>query len=219
MAMFSAILNWAARSRNSSRNLLAAALIVLAGASASAASAAPAEDGPRFVITMPAALHPAPLTGRVYVALSKTASPEPREGAGGLAESVPFFGKDVTALRAGEPVVINGDVEGYPTLRLRDLPAGDYYAQAILSVYTRFPRADGHVIWAHNDQWEGQQFGLSPGNLVSRVVRVHLDPKSAATFTLPLARALPPIALPPDTPWVKHIKIQSALLTKFWGVP
>jgi hypothetical protein len=183
------------------------------------ASAALAGDGPRFVVTMPAGLHAAPITGRVYVAISKDATREPREGAGGLAESVPFFGKDIHALRAGEPVVIDGDIEGYPTPRLRDLPAGDYYVQAILSVYTRFPRADGHVIWAHNDQWEGQQFGLSPGNLVSRVVRVHFDPKSSATFTLPLARALPPIALPPDTAWVKHVKIQSALLTKFWGVP
>ena len=30
---------------------------------------------------------------------------------------------------------------------------------------------------------------------------------------------LPPVEVPPDTKWVKHIKIQSALLTKFWGQP
>jgi len=29
----------------------------------------------------------------------------------------------------------------------------------------------------------------------------------------------PPIDLPPDTKWVKHIKIQSKLLTAWWGRP
>ena len=44
--------------------------------------------------------------------------------------------------------------------------------------YTKFSRADGHVIWVHNDQWEGQQFNTSPGNLVSDVQRVHWDPQA-----------------------------------------
>jgi hypothetical protein len=30
---------------------------------------------------------------------------------------------------------------------------------------------------------------------------------------------IPPVEVPPDTPWVKHIKIQSEMLTKFWGHP
>jgi hypothetical protein len=56
------------------------------------------------------------------------------------------------------------------------VPAGDYYVQAMLEPYTKFSRADGHVIWVHNDQWEGQRFNISPGNLVSEVERVHWDP-------------------------------------------
>jgi hypothetical protein len=117
--------------------------------------------------------------------------------------------------------VIDASTPGYPsqTPTLAGVPAGDYYAQAILSVYTRYHRADGHVIWAHQDQWEGQEFGLSPGNLVSRVLRVHVDAAQGVTIRLPLARVLPPVALPPDTVWVKHIKIRSRLLTAFWGVP
>ena len=55
------------------------------------------------------------------------------------------------------------------------MPAGDYYVQALLNIYTEFHRADGHVIWAHMDQWEGQQFSRSPGNLYSEVRKVHLD--------------------------------------------
>ena len=48
--------------------------------------------------------------------------------------------------------------------------------QALVNVYTEFHRADGHTIWAHMDQWEGQQFNKSPGNLYSEVHKIHLDP-------------------------------------------
>ena len=68
---------------------------------------------------------------------------------------------------------------GFPYESLAQMPAGDYYAQAMLVPYTKFSRADGHVIWVHNDQWEGQHFNTSPGNLVSDVQRVHWDPKLA----------------------------------------
>ncbi len=34
-----------------------------------------------------------------------------------------------------------------------------------------------------------------------------------------LSKVIPPIDVPPDTAWVKRIKIQSQLLTKFWGHP
>ena len=50
----------------------------------------------------------------------------------------------------------------------RTSPPGEYFVQALLNVYTRFPRADGHVIWAHMDQWEGQQFNRSPGQPLQR---------------------------------------------------
>jgi hypothetical protein len=86
-------------------------------------------------------------------------------------------------------------------------------------VYTEFHRADGHTLWLHDDQWEGQQFNRSPGNLVSDVHRVHLDPTKGDTIRLELTRVLPPIELPSDTKWVKHIKIQSKLLTAWWGRP
>ena len=37
----------------------------------------------------------------------------------------------------------------------------------MLNVYTTFHRADGHVVKMHMDQWEGQDFPVSPGNLYS----------------------------------------------------
>jgi hypothetical protein len=108
---------------------------------------------------------------------------------------------------------------GYPLKSVRELPAGDYYVQALLNVYTRFQRADGNIIWAHMDQWEGQQFNRSPGNLYSAVRRFHLDPLAGYEIRLTLDQTIPPIQMPADTAYVKHIKIQSKLLTQFWGQP
>ena len=36
---------------------------------------------------------------------------------------------------------------------------------------------------------------------------------------LSLARVFPPVQVPADTKWVRQLKIQSPLLTKFWGHP
>jgi hypothetical protein len=182
-------------------------------------SPAPKAAGARFAVVLDPGVRPGPITGRVFIALSRYPMPEPRVLAGNLATSVPFFGVDVQQFNAGDTAVIDSGTPGYPRAALNDIPAGDYYVQAILSVYTRYHRADGHVIWAHQDQWEGQEFGLSPGNPVSAVMRIHFDPQSNATHTVHLSRVLPPIVPPPDTAWVKHVKIRSALLTKFWGVP
>jgi putative esterase len=187
-------------------------LVLTRGASAAA-------QGPRVEITVAAALRAAPATGRMYVFVSRGNDVEPRLQVRHESDCTPFFGVDVTALAAGTPGVIDGATLGYPVASLRDIPAGDYYVQGLLNVYSEFRRADGHTLWLHDDQWEGQQFNRSPGNLVSEVRKVHLDPARGDTIRLELTRALPPVELPPDTKWVKHIKIQSKLLTAWWGRP
>ena len=48
---------------------------------------------------------------------------------------------------------------------MADLPAGDYWVQPFVNVYSEFKRADGHVLWMHDDQWEGQNWLRSPGNI------------------------------------------------------
>src|SRR5262249_41528315 len=59
----------------------------------------------------------------------------------------------------------------------------------------------------------------SPGNLVGDPVRVRFDPASSEPITLTASRAIPPIQPPADTELVRHVKIQSAILTKWWGHP
>ncbi len=169
----------------------------------------------RFGLSFAASAHAGPITGRIFLIVTRAAEPEPRL----QLFDVPVFATDVSLLKAGEAVGIDSRTPGYPLDTLADLPAGDYYAQALLNVYTEFPRADGHTVWTHMDQWEGQDMARSPGNLVSEPQPLRLDPQSGQTLRLELNRVIPPIEIPADTEWVKRFKIQSRLLSDFWGQP
>ena len=214
------------------RSLLLIATLTAAGALPAAAApthphpapsarpaAAAAAESPRFEITFPASVHAAPITGRVFIAIGHDSTPEPLANAGSFTNSSPLFGVDVSQLAPGQPAVIDASTLGYPLASLTDIPAGDYWVQAVMNVYTEFPRADGHTIWAHMDQWEGQNFVTSPGNLVSAPMRIHFDPHAASDVKISLTQVNPPVQVPPDTKWVKHVKIKSELLSKFWGHP
>ena len=172
----------------------------------------------RFKVTLPAGQTQS-ITGRVFVIVSRVDNPEPRLQVGSWRSHTEFLGRDVQALQPGQFTMLDALTPGYPFRSVRELPAGDYYVQALLNIYTPFHRQDGHTIWAHMDQWEGQQFNKSPGNLYSDVRRFHLDPLSGYEIQLSLDRKIPPVQVPPDTKYVKHIKIQSRLLTQFWGQP
>src|SRR5262249_60250542 len=96
---------------------------------------------------------------------------------------------------------------------------GAYYVAAVGVPYSEFRRADGHVVWMHDDQWEGQRWNRAPGTLYSAVEKVHIDPAAGGVVKLVAARRVPPVDIPPDTKYVKRIKFQSPMLTKFWGRP
>ncbi len=192
-------------------------IIVIGFCLLACAGVAGAADKLTFEISFPVAVHQQPITGRVFVIISKDKERDPRLQAGSWGDTSPLFGTDVNQLKPDESAIIDSTTLGYPPQSLTDIPAGDYHVQALMNVYTEFHRSDGHVIWAHMDRWEGQQFNISPGNLYSETQDVHLDPKTGYTLKLSLTKVIPPIELPADTAWVKHIKIQSKLLTKFWG--
>ncbi|HEX5432807.1 MAG TPA: alpha/beta hydrolase-fold protein [Candidatus Angelobacter sp.] len=195
------------------------ALAVAVSSLAAFSRARAATPNLKFEISFSTSAHNKPITGRVYVMLANEQEPEPRLQVGSWGSHPPFFGVDVSRLRPGQPAVIDESTLGFPTRSLRDVPAGDYYVQALVNVYSEFHRSDGHSIWAHMDRWEGQQFNSSPGNLYSKVERVHLDPATGFDIKLSLTQVIPPVEVPNDTAWVKHIKIQSKLLSRFWGCP
>ena len=173
----------------------------------------------QVTVTLDRSVATGPTTGRLFIIFGRTDTREPRFQAGSYGGSVPFYGMDVEGWRPGTPAIVGPHVLGFPFEDLTHMPAGDYYAQAVLNVYTRFHRADGHTVWVHADQWEGQHWSSSPGNLVSDVVKVHFDPKAPDVVRLALTKKLPPVTMPVDTRWVKHIRIQSGMLSKFWGAP
>jgi len=69
------------------------------------------------------------------------------------------------------------------------------------------------------DQWEGQNWRRSPGNLYSTPVKITIDPQRNQLVRLTCDQAIPPATLPPDTEHVKRITVESRILTKWWGHP
>jgi hypothetical protein len=203
------------------RRFVVAVLLAIAVAMGGAVGAgAPVTgDGLRFEITFAASARSEAVTGRVYVAISRESTPQRPPIQQASPTGVPLFGKAVEALRPGETVIIDGSAFGHPLQSLRDLPEGEYWVQAFVNVYDKFARADGHTIWLHMDQWEGQQWNRSPGNLYSEPARMRIDPASGGAVKLVCDKTIPRIDVPADTEYVKHIKFASATLSKWWGHP
>src|SRR5262249_60603791 len=84
---------------------------------------------------------------------------------------VPFFGRDVERLEPEKIVALDGTDLGTPVDSLDEIPPGDYYVQAVVVVYTEVRRADGHVVWMHDDQWGGQRWNPTAGTLYSSVAK------------------------------------------------
>jgi hypothetical protein len=172
-----------------------------------------------FTVSFPAARSAAALDGRVLLILSTDFSREPRShvDADEPLASPYVFGLNVEALAAGHPVVFDDSAFGWPAAKLSKLPAGDYFVQAVLNRYETFHLADGRVLKLAPDQGEGQQWAKKPGNLYSIPQRLHLDPAHPRRMTLSLDQVIGPLAQKSDTEFVRHIRIRSELLSRFWG--
>ena len=172
--------------------------------------------GPRFEVTVPPTVRGGAVTGRVYVMVARDNDREPRLQIGRT--GTPFFGRDVEMLPPGRAAVLDVTDLGTPVASLKDLPPGDYWVQGFVNVYSEFTRADGHTVWMHDDQWEGQHWNVSPGNLYSLPRKVQVGP-AMETVKLVADQVIPPVQVPPDTEFVQRFKIQSPMLSKFWGRP
>ena len=196
---------------------LASAGIVFAAVTALAPSSSPRL---RFTVTYAGDKSAAPLDGRLLVMLSKDPTAEPRtQIRESVLKSQQIFGVDVEGWKAGSPAAVEGDVLGFPVERLDAIPPGTYQVQALLHRYETFRRADGHVVKLPMDRGEGQQWNKAPGNLYSTPSRSRSRPGNPPSFAIELDQTIPPIAEPETTKYVRHERIQSEKLTKFWGRP
>lgn len=175
--------------------------------------------GGRFSISFAGTLSSEPLDGRLILLISSNDEAEPRFQLSDGLDTQLGFGIDVEDWSAGQPAVFTDTVFGYPLRSIADIPPGDYYVQALLHGYETFNLANGHTVQLPMDQGEGQQWNRSPGNLYSTPKKVTIDPASVQTISLTLDQKIPPIKEPEDTKYVKHIRIQSKLLSEFWGRP
>ncbi len=203
--------------------LLRPGTVILASiALASVVALSPRAEGSkvRFAVTYAADKSAAPLDGRLLLLLSTDKTEEPRAQISDNAlRSQQVFGIDVDGWKSGTEAVFEGDVLGYPTVSLAEVPPGTYQVQALLHRYETFRRADGHTVKLPMDRGEGQQWSKAPGNLFSTPREITLDPARAETIRIALDQVIPPIPDPPTTNYIKHEKILSERLTKFWGRP
>ena len=196
-------------------------LLLLPAFSASAqVSSDKASNRLRFEISFPESLSSEPLDGHILLGISTDPSSEPRfQLREEEAFSAQFFGLDVDGWKPGAAAVIDSLSLGYPLMSLEQLPAGDYYVQAVLNIYEIFHRADGYSVRLPPDKGEGQKWNRKPGNLFNKPLRVHLDPQQAGAVRIQLSEKIPPVEPPKDSKYIKHIRIESPLLTTFWGRP
>ena len=205
---------------NSLMRFAAGAAMVCAMASSPPAGAAGAVNrGNSFTINFAAARSPGPLDGRVILLLSRDFTREPRShvAAEEPLASPYLFGLNVEGWVPGRAVVMDDAAFGWPSRRLSDVPAGDYWVQAVLNRYETFHLVGGRTLKLAPDKGEGQQWALKPGNLYSAPVRMHLDAAHPAKNALLLDREIPAIERKQDTEFVRHIRIRSELLSRFWG--
>jgi hypothetical protein len=170
-----------------------------------------------FSLTYAAAADPGPLDGRLLLIVARNETPEPRfqtsPGLGGAQ----IFGMDVDGWTPGAAARIDASVFGFPHSSLAEVPAGDYWVQAVLHEYDTFERAVGPPVKLPMDRGEGQNWRRAPGNLYSTPRLVRFDPAEGAAIEIVLDQVIPPIEKPEDTDYIRHVEIRSELLSEFWG--
>ena len=173
---------------------------------------------PQFSIAFTKQRSDKPLDGRMLLLLSTDPSEEPRMQINDTPRTQMVFGIDIDGLKPEESVFVDEKAWGYPLRSLRDVPPGEYYVQALLHRYETFHRADGKVVKLPMDRGEGQHWNIAPGNLYSKPVKITIT-KNNTPVRIVLDQEIPPISAPADTRYVRHIRIQSELLSNFWGRP
>src|SRR5712692_11339572 len=91
----------------------------------------------RFDVSFIPQIHDGPITGRAFVMVTRSIDkvPEPRLQIGRT--GIPFFGRDVERLEPEKIVTIDAGDLGTPLDSIADIPAADYFVQAVVVVYVQ----------------------------------------------------------------------------------
>ncbi len=207
---------------------------------APAAAKKPAQPSTlRFEVSFPKEQSAMPLDGHILLLISTNNEREPRfQLSFNTVDSQQGFGVDVDQLAPETAAVVDDSTLGYPAESLKDIREGDYWVQAVINIYETFHLSNGHTVRLPPDKGEGQHWQTKPGNLYSKPQKIYLDPKSPQAIRISLTEKIPPVEdnakevdsllgwdgsndqhVIADNKWVKHIRLQSDVLTKFYGRP
>ncbi|MDL5047708.1 hypothetical protein QQ054_16960 [Oscillatoria amoena NRMC-F 0135] len=173
----------------------------------------------KFLISFTNELSHQAQDGRLLLMLANNDKSEPRNQITDALSTQLVFGVDVEGMKPGDEIVVNASAFGYPIQSLADVPAGEYYVQALLNRYETFNLKTGHTVKLPPDQGEGQQWNSKPGNLYSTPMKLSVDPSKKETINMVMDQKIPPVTEPKNTKYIRHLKIQSKLLSEFWGRP
>ncbi len=168
-----------------------------------------------YNITIADDLIDTPLDGRLLLLISTNDKAEPRFQVSDNTGTQLVYGMDVNGMTPGTTLIFDNESFGYPLENLSDIPAGDYYVQALLHKYETFNLSTGHTVKLPMDDGEGQHWNTSPGNLLSKPMKIFIGP--GENINIKLTEIIPPIIPPRDTKYIKHVKMKSEKLSKFWG--
>jgi len=175
--------------------------------------------GQLFSVLLPDSLSKKPLSGRLLLIFSIDSTSEPRFQIEDGPNSQLIFGMDVDNWKPSTVINFTNSSFGYPIENLKKVPAGNYNVQVVFHIYETFHRKDGHVVKLPMDRGEGQHWNQAPGNLYSVPKKIKFNPLAKNINLLKFDKIIQPIKQPEDSKYVKHIKIQSKLLSEFWGTP
>ncbi len=154
--------------------------------------------------------------GRLILLLSQSKEIEPRFSLTDNHNTQIGFGMDVEGLASGEPMLVDQNAIGYPFESIKDIKPGKYFVQAVFNRYKSFNLSSGQTVLLPPDQGEGQQWNKKPGNFYNNPIEIEITEKGDE-FNIVLDQVIAPIKAPEDSEYIKHIKMRSELLSKFWG--
>jgi Putative esterase len=189
--------------------------LLASGAVRCARTTGASDGGPAITVSFPAERSAQPIDGRLLLLLSTDPADEPRNQINLTPKTQIVFVVDVDGLKPGQQVTIDDQAFGYPTRYLHDLKPGEYYVQALLHRYETFHRSDGHTVKLPMDRGEGQHWNLAPGNLYSKPQKMAVG--RGTRISIGLDQEIAPIAPPAETKYIRHLRIKSEALSKFWG--
>jgi hypothetical protein len=156
----------------------------------------------RFEVTVARGLLEKPQNGRLFVTVSLNRQSELRNLIGNTGrDAAPVFARDLNNFSSDSKGVIDDRAAAFPIDSLGELPAGEYYLQALFDSNIDLKSVN------------------APGNLYSEIVKANLDPKQGGVIKIELSKKVPPEELPQDSESVKYVKLKSEMLSQFHGRP